>query len=191
MANRKTKKLYDDSWMYILLLTTLTILLYSLSTYKFTVSNLELSYSLLGLPIIYFISNYITKKYSYAKTVTAISVSGVSMVLYVLIMNFALGKATILSSISGHFCAYVVSQFVNLMTYYFLQQNTKSPLLLVFLNYIFSLIVFNMFYTLIHLNMMVQDGYWKGYFIALVIQSVVSMSLSLVDKTLVKRGRDE
>ena len=42
----RIKKLYDDSWMYILLLTTLTILLYSLSTYKFSASYTKITYSI-------------------------------------------------------------------------------------------------------------------------------------------------
>ena len=188
---KKTKTLYDDSWMYILLLTTLTILLYSLSTYKFNVAGVKLTYSIIGLPLTYFITNYITKKYSYAKAITAISLSAVAMVLFVVIMNFALGKTTVLTSISGHFCAYVISQFINLMIYYFLIQNTKAPLFLVFLTYLFSIIVFYMFYTLIYLNIIVTNGYWKGYFITLAIQAIVSIVLAVIDNKIIKRGRDE
>ncbi len=188
---KKVKKLYDDSWMYILLLTTLTIFLYSLSSYQFEMSGIKLSYSVLGLPLIFFIANYITKKYNYAKTITAIAASGVAMVLFILIMNFALGKGTVLSNVSGHFCAYVISQFVNLMIYYFLLQNTTSKLPLVFLTYVFSIIVFYMFYTLIYLDMMVGDSYWKGYFISLGIQSIVCLFLAIMDTKLIKRGRDE
>ncbi len=187
---KKVKKLYDDSWMYILLLTTLTILLYSLSSYKFSIAGVQLSYSLIGLPLTYFITNYITKKYNYTRSVVAISASAVSMILFIVIMNFALGKTTDLSSVTGHFCGYVVSQFVNLTIYYFLLQNTKSPLPLVFLTYVFSLIVFYMFYTLIYLNMMVGDNYWKGYFISLTIQAVICLVLAIIDNK-VKRGRDE
>ena len=32
---------YDDSWMYILLLTTLTILTYSLATYTFKLTDIR------------------------------------------------------------------------------------------------------------------------------------------------------
>lgn len=188
---KKVKKLYDDSWMYILLLTTLVILLYSLSSYQLEISGIKLSYSVFGLPFAFFITNYITKKYNYAKAITAIAASGVSMVLFILIMNFALGKVTILSNVSGHFCAYVISQFVNLMIYYFLLQNTTPKLPLVFLSYVFAAIVFYMFYTLIYLDMMVVDSYWKGYFISLAIQSVVSLCLAIIDTKFIKRGRDE
>lgn len=188
---KKVKKLYNDSWMYILLLTTLTILLYSLSSYQFKIGDIKLSYSVFGLSLIFFVANYITKKYNYTRTITAIATSGVAMVLFILIMNFALGKVTILSNVSGYFCAYVISQFVNLMIYYFLLQNTTSKWPLVFLTYVFSSIVFYMFYTLIYLDMMVVDSYWKGYFISLGIQSVISLFLTIIDKKVIKRGRDE
>ena len=188
---KKNKKLYDDSWMYILLLTTLTILLYSLSKYKFQIAGVSLSYSVIGLPLVFFITNYITKKYSYAKSITAIATSGVSMILFILIMNYAIGKTTVLSSISGHFCGYVISQFVNLMTYYFILQNTTSKPQLVFLSYLFSLVVFYMFYTLINLNMIIADNYWKGYFISLGIQALICIVLVIIDNKVIKLGRDE
>ena len=35
-------------------------------------------------------------------------------------MAFAMGKTITLSSLSGEFCAYVISQFVNLTIYIFL-----------------------------------------------------------------------
>ena len=47
---------YDDSWMYILLLTTLTILTYSLATYTFKLTDIRLTYSIFLLPILFIIS---------------------------------------------------------------------------------------------------------------------------------------
>ena len=58
MPKKKTKvDNYDDSWMYILLLTTLTILTYSLATYTFKLTDIRLTYSIFLLPILYLISN--------------------------------------------------------------------------------------------------------------------------------------
>ena len=96
-----------------------------------------------------------------------------------------------MTNMSGHFAGYVISQFVNLTIYYFLIQNTKAPLFLIFLTYMFSLIVFYMFYTLIFLQMIVIEGYWKGYFITLAIQAVISIVLAMIDSKTIKRGRDE
>lgn len=189
MPKKKKKDNYDDSWMYILLLTTLTILTYSLSTYTFKISSVSLTYSLFLLPILYLIANYITKKYGYGKTIAAIAISSISIVVFVLIMNFALGKPTTITTFSSHFCALVVSQLVNLLIYQYLITGTKSPYILIFLNYMFALVTFYMFYTLLYLNMIIIDGYWTGYFITLIIQTFICIGLTYADKK-IKVGRE-
>lgn len=188
-VKKKNDEIYNDSWLYILLLITLVILIESLKTYKFEISGVNLTYGIFLLPLTYLLVNYITKKYNYKKGVAAIALSGVSLVFFVNIMSFALGERFMLSSISGEFCGYVASHFVSLTIYIFLLNNTKSPFILVFLNYIFSIIVFYMFYTLIYLNMIILDNFWNGYFTTLIIQSVVCLPITYIDKR-IKRGRN-
>lgn len=190
MKKKKKEEIYNDCWMYILLLTTLTILLESLKTYTFKIAGISLTYALLLLPFTYFIVNYIVKKYDYKKGIAAIAVSGVMFVCFSGIMSFAIGERVILSNISGEFCGYVVSQFINLTIYMFLLNNTKSPYILVLLNYMFALIVYYMFYTLIYLNTIILDSFWKGYFITLIIQLVLCIPITIVDKK-IKRGREK
>lgn len=184
------ENLYDDCWMYILLLTTLVILLESLKTYTFKIAGINLTYSLFPLPFIYLLTNYIAKKYDYKKSIAAIAISGVLFVCFVATISFALGERLVLSSISGEFCAYVASQFVNLTIYMFIINNTNSPYLLIFLNYLFSLIVYYMFYTLIYLHLIILDTYWKGYFITLGIQTIICLLIALLDKK-VARGLEK
>ncbi len=172
---------YEDCWIYILLLTTLTILLESLKSYTFTIAGTNLTYAIFLLPGIYFISNYIAKKYDYKKAVSAIAISGVMFVSFSAIMAFALGERLILTNVSGEFCAYVVSQFTNLSIYMFIINNTKSTYPLVFLNYLFSLIVYYMIYTLIYLYRISLDTFWIGYFITLGIQFIICIPLSIWD----------
>lgn len=174
--------------MYILLLTTLVILLESLKSYTFKIFGVYLTYSLFLLPFIYFLANYITKKYDYKKTVAAIAISGVMSICFPTIMAFALGKSITLSNLSGEFCAYVISQFVNLTIYLFLQNNTKTPGILLFLTYLFSLIIYYMFYTLIYLNMIILDNFWEGYLITIFIQFFICIPITIIDK-LIKRGK--
>ena len=190
MAKKKKEELYNDCWMYVLLLTTLTILLESLKTYTFKIAGVQLTYALFLLPFAYLIVNYITKKYDYKKAVAAIAISGVMFVCFSAIMSFAVGERLILTSISGEFCGYIVSQFINLTIYMFLLNNTKSPIILVYLNYIFALIVYYMFYTLIYLNTINLDHYWTGYFITLAFQEVICVPITLLDKK-IKRGREK
>ena len=187
LTKKEKEELYNDSWMYILLLTTLVILAESLKTYKFVLLNSEITYSVLLLPLIFLISNFITKKYGHRRTVVAISISGVVMVLYVALMSFAIGKVFMISDVSGGFCGYVISQLVNLTIYAFLLNNTKSPGLLVYANYMFSLIVFYMFYTLILLDKINLNNFWNGYFVTLLIQAIICIIITVVDKK-IKRG---
>lgn len=184
MTNKKNKLIkesYEDCWMYILLLTTLVILLGSLKSYTFTVFNIRLTYSLLLLPLVYFLINYILKKYDYKKAVAAVAISGVLFVAFMVVIAFAMGKHLPLSSLSGEFCGYVVSGFVNITMYVFLLNNTKTPLILVFLTYLFPLVVNYMFYTLIYLNSMILDNFWSGYLITIIIQSIICFPLAIID----------
>ena len=184
-TNTKEK---NDSWIYILLLTTLLILTESIKNFKFTVLDVKLTYALFLLPIAYFLINFIAKKYNYKRAIAATAVSGVVFTSFSFIMAYVLDSNYILRSISGEFCSYVVSAFVNLTIYLFLLDNTECPQVLVLFNYIFSLVIYYMFYTLLYLNMIIFDTYWLGYFITLSIQIFICIGLSIVDKK-VKRGQ--
>ena len=182
MTKKKIEKDYSDCWMYILILTVLVILMESLKNYTFVVGGVNLTYALFLMPLMYLLVNFITKKYDYKKGVASIAISGVIFVCFIAIMSFAMGEKLILGNISGEFCAYVISQFVNLTLYVFLLKNTKFPLQLIVLNYMFSLIIYYLFYTLINLQVIVLDGYWTGYFITLGIQFIIVLILSFIDK---------
>ena len=60
--------------------------------------------------------------------------------------------------------------------------NTKSKFWLIFCNYIFSLIIFYMIYTLIYLDMVTVDTYWLGYLITMIFQLIMCIILTLLDK---------
>lgn len=178
---------YNDCWIYMLLLTTVVILKESVKSYYFMIRGSMISYSIFLLPVVFFIVNYIEKKYDYKKAIAAIAISAVTAISYTAIISFAMGKRLILTSLTGDFCGYVASQFVNLTIYNFLLNNTKSPYILVFLTYLFSIIVYYMIYTLIHLNLVIADGYWTKYFITMIIEFVLCLPVSYLDKK-IKRG---
>ncbi len=189
IRRKKDEKLYQDSWLYILLLTTLVILIESLREYTFYLGGVQLSYSLLPLPLVYFLVNYIVKKFNYHQAIAAISISGVIYVCFSAIVSFGLGERLILSSVSGEFCGYVISQFVNLTIYYYIMNSTRGSYTLVFLNYIFALIVYYFFYTIIHLDSITADGYWTTYFLTLIIQAIICIPLTIIDYK-IKRGHE-
>lgn len=182
------KKLYDDSWMYILLLTTLIILTESIKGYTFSILGCNISFSIILIPLIYIISNFITKKYNHKKTIYAISISTLCLVAYLFIMCFAIGKEFVITSILGDIIAYIISQFVNLILCSFLIYNTKPNVVLIYSVYLLSIIIFYMSYTMVNLNDMLLDNYWKTYLISMGINGIICIPLAIIDK-LIKLGR--
>ncbi len=183
----KKEEIYDDSWLYSLILITMTIFLEALKKYTFTIFNVNLTYALFLLPVVYLIANYIMKKYGYKKAVVSISISGLALVLFYTLVTVLLKRELLLTNISGEFCGYVISQFANLTIYAFLLNNTKLNYFLVVINYIFALVINYMFYTLIYLNKVVLNNFWKGYLITLLIQTVICFIIGFLDIK-IKRG---
>lgn len=178
---------YSDVWIYILLLTTLLLLTYSIKNYTFDVGYIQLTYSLFLLPIVYFIINFITKKYGYRESIKAISISGISLVLFVVIIDLLLGNGFGFDNVYKEFCGYVVSSFLDLTIYYFLLSNTSMPRLLIFLNFMFVLIAYYFIYMLLSFYNLILDHFWIAYFSTLLIQAVICAILSFIDKY-IKRG---
>lgn len=183
----KEQLMYDDSWIYTLLLSTIVILGESLKNYSFNIVGIELTYTVLLLPIMFFIVNYITKKYNYKKAISAICLSTVALVLFSYGISYALGRGLSIMDIAGETFAYFLSQLINLNIFIFMLNNSNSPRALVWINYIFSIILFYMIYTLMNLSVLVNDTYWMGYFITLFIQGIECLLLTIIDKY-IKRG---
>ena len=171
----------DGWWVYVLLLSTIVVLAHSLKDYTFYVENLSLTYAIFILPVVYFVTNYITKKYGYAKSVIGIAMSGLLLVLFALVMSFVIGRNFSFYDISGEFCGYVVSQFVNLTIYQFLLVNTTGSFILTFLTYMFAFVVYYLFYTLLYMNLLVFDNYWVSYFSTLILQGMLCLLLTFFD----------
>ena len=184
--NKKTQA-YEDSWIYVLLLSAVVILQQSLKNYTFLVDDFSLSYSLFLLPVIYFLTNYITKKKGYKKSIMAISISAMAMVIFVLFMNLCTGKGFELYNVAGDFCGYFISQLINLTIYEFLLDNTKPNYILLFLTYLFALVVNYLFYSLFYISTIAIDNYWVIYFTTLLFQAMLVMLLAFIDMH-IKRG---
>lgn len=178
---------HEGWWVYVLLLSTIVILGHALKDYSFSFDNVSLTYSIFILPVVFFITNFITKKYGYGKSIVAISFSGVALVVFSFLMSLIIGQQFNFYDICGGFCGYVVSQFVNLSIYQFIITNTNSSFILIYLTYIFAFVVFYLFYTLIYMNLLGFDNYWISYFSTLIIQGVLCFLLVFFDVN-IKRG---
>ena len=180
---------YEECWIYILLLTTLVIFISSLKSYTFTLLGVELTYAVLFLPLIYFVVNYITKMFDYKKAVAAIAISGVMSICFLAIISFSMGKTLIISRHSAEFCGYVVSQFFNLLLYYYLVNNRRNSLINMFIVNLLSLIIFYLFYTLINLKDLTHSTYWLGYGLTIVIQGIICITLTILDYKIRKKNK--
>ena len=174
-------------WVYVLLLSTIVILAQSLKDYTFSFDNVTLTYSIFIIPIIYFVTNFITKKYGYSKSIIGISVSGVALVVFSFLMSFVIGQDFNFYDICGGFCGYVISQFVNLTIYQYILLNTTGSFILIYLTYLFAFVVNYLFYTLIYMNLLVFDNYWISYFATLILQGIMCFLLVFFDVNM-KRG---
>ena len=174
-------------WVYVLLLSTIVILAQSLKDYTFSFDNVTLTYSIFIIPIIYFVTNFITKKYGYSKSIIGISISGVALVVFSFLMSFVIGQNFNFYDICGGFCGYVISQFVNLTIYQYILLNTTGSFILIYLTYLFAFVVNYLFYTLIYMNLLVFDNYWVSYFATLILQGIMCFLLVFFDVNM-KRG---
>ena len=190
MTKRRTKEelqdMYNDSWIYIMLLSTLVILTESLKNYTFVFTT-KITYSIFLIPVILLITNYITKKYGFKRSLLAIIISTISLVAFVAIMYFAIGINFTLNAVSGQVVGYLICQLVNLFIYCFLLNNTSFQYILVLINYLFALIAFYLAYTVMQADLVIGKDFWSGYFITLVIQLVELTIITSFDKS-IKRG---
>ena len=187
---KKEDEIYNDCWLYVLLLTTLVVLIESIKKYTFSICHTNLTYGIFLLPIQYFIASYIAKKYDYKKAIASIAISGVILVCFSAIISFFLKESLILTNVSGEFFGYVISQFVFLQIYFFLLNNTKFPPIIVYLDYMFSIFTFYIFYTLVYINHINLNHYWTGFFLTMLIQGIICIGLVYLDCK-IKRGQEK
>lgn len=184
---RKEKTVNSDSWLFMLLLTTLLILNKSVNVFTFRILDFKLSLSLFLLPLSYFLIGYIAKKYDYKKAVAAIAISSVIFVGFTVMMSFVISNKVLLNTVVGEFFSFIVSGMIYLTIYMFLLNNTKSPFILVLFNFMFCIIVYYMLYTLFYINVLSFDNYWYNYFMTIGIQTGICILLTIADKK-IERG---
>jgi len=174
---------------YSFLLCAAVVFLYSLHNFTINYSGIELNLMYLLFPIVYFMSNVTTKEIGYRCGVKAVIISTITLFFFVSFSDFFVsGSFNIVHSLSITF-AYAVSQAVNLSIYYYLLVNTRLPIATVIINYVFSLLIYNMICMLFSYNMAFTDTFWLEYILLVLFQSSLSIVLSILDG-IVERGID-
>ena len=177
----KKEQIKNDSFMFVMLLATMSILAVALRDYYFNIKSISITFSIFVIPFILFISNYITKKYGFKISLQGIFISALIIVTFLVLMKDLTNQQVILLELLGYFFSYFISMFINLAIYYYIILNFENNIILTYINYIFSLIINHLMYLIFLHNMIMTNKFWQGYFISIIIESIISIGLALID----------
>lgn len=191
MEKKKKKKKKNlepnDSFLLAMLLSTISILAVSLKDYNFTLLNTEVTFSVFVVPIVLFVSNYITKKHGFKTALQSILMSSLIIIAFLFLIKDLVNQEIVLIEVIGHFVSYFICLFINLSIYYYILINFKENSFLIYFNYIFSIVIHHLIYLLFLHNMVITDNFWNEYFISIIIQGILIIGLVLMDSK-IERG---
>lgn len=188
-SRRKKKKEIEknDSFLFSMLLATISVLAVALKDYNFSLGDFEISFAVFVIPIVFFMSNIITKKFGFKISLQSILISSLILVAFVLLIKDLVNQKIMAVEIFGNFISYFVSLIINLSIYYYILIHFKENVFLVYFNYIFSFIIYHMIYLLFLHHMVVTDQFWNHYFISVALQAILSILFVVLDHK-VRRG---
>ena len=178
---RVVKKEEIGSWVYILLLTSVTILGWVLGKFDFSIGKTTLTIAVFAYPFRYFIANIITKKYGYKEAMNGISYSACLLLLFAIVASL-LGQHDVdYVPLTGELFGYMLSQMINLSIYYYLLINTKNDKITYLGSYIAAMLVDTLVSMLFASRLVVLASFWKTYFVTILIQAIISIFLIYFD----------
>ena len=171
-----------SSYIYILLLTAIAILGWSLGKFNFNIGKATLTFAIFAYPFRYFVANIITKKYGYKETMNGISYSACLMLLFIITASLLGERNVDYIPVTGEIFAYLASQMINLTIYYYLYMNTEGNKLSILSTYIFAMLVDNLISMLFISRMTMVNAFWRTYFVTILIESIISIILINFDE---------
>lgn len=186
-TKKKKEEFSNDSFMLTMLLTVTCLLLTSLKAYQFTLFDQTLTFSVLILPIVIFISNYITKKEGFKNSLYSVIISSLMVVAFLLLIeNLTNQKANVLE-IFGYSLSCFVSLFINLSIYYYILINMSYKSIMIGLNYMFTIVLNSFIHLLFFNELALTNSFWGQFTIAIIIQFILSIILICFDRK-IERG---
>lgn len=177
MARKKSRQTEVASWVYILLLTSVTILGYVLSKFDFTLFKVTLAGGIFVYPFRYFVANIITNKYGYKETMNGISYSALMLLLFITVSSLLSSYDINYIPVTGEIFAYIISQMINLTIYKRLMDNTDNNKLSILATYIFAMLVDNLVSMLFASRMMVSRAFFGSYLLTIIVEAIVAFIL--------------
>lgn len=186
-TKKKKEEFSNDSFMLTMLLTVTCLLLTSLKAYQFTLFDQTLTFSVLILPIVIFISNYITKKEGFKNSLYSVIISSLMVVAFLLLIeNLTNQKANVLE-IFGYSLSCFVSLFINLSIYYYILINMSYKSIMIGLNYMFTIVLNSFIHLLFFNKLALTNSFWGQFTIVIIIQFILSIILICFDRK-IERG---
>ena len=190
VKQEKIKKEVENSFVFLsLFMGVAAMLLVVLHRFTFNIFGYEIMSSIFMLPIVVLISNYITKKIGFDKSLKSTFISMLMMAGIIILLDDLLRKNISSLDIAANLISFFVSMLINLSIYYYITTNieTKKSTYLIFLNYVFTIIVYQMVYMIFISKLAITTDFWMSYFIMIIIGGVISAILSIFDKK-IERG---
>lgn len=178
---RVVKKEEIGSWVYILLLTSVTILGWVLGKFDFSIGKTTLTIAVFAYPFRYFIANIITKKYGYKEAMNGISYSACLLLLFAIVASLFGQHDVDYVPLTGELFGYMLSQMINLSIYYYLLINTKDDKIPYLESYIAAMLVDTLVSMLFASRLVVLASFWRTYFVTILIQAIISIFLIYFD----------
>ncbi len=175
--------------VYLLLLSTVLICLHVMGRFELKISTVTVGFSTLLFPTVYFISNIITKKFDFKKTIVAVLTSSIAMVLFVYLSKYLNAKVVDYFVIYGEVFAYIISQLLNLLIYYYLLVNTELKARWIYLTYLFSIMAYHFIVILFSTRIIITDTFWITFFCSVVLSAIIAIMYAFYD-CMVPRGQD-
>ena len=181
--NKKRKKKDEeiDSWVYILLLTSTTILAWVLGKFDFEFGKVTLTLGIFIYPFLYFLANIITKKYGVKETINAITYSAGLMLLFAMVAGILTEQEIEYLPLTGELFGYMMSQAINLCIYFYLYMNTMMNKMVLLGNYIFAMLVNNFIAMFFTSRMVLLKTFWRSFLAIILIQAIISIVLIFFD----------
>lgn len=175
---KKLKIERNDSWVYVVLLSSLSILISSIRKYTFSISGIDVGFTAILIPFIYYI---IVNKYSRKKSIISLLTAVLSVSLYIIILSFALNKKINQIQLASETLPLLISGLVTIFTYRYLLKNTRKNKLLLFLTYMFSVIIYNLLYIMLVINTVSLTNYWERYLLTTIIEFIIFIPLTFIE----------
>ncbi len=181
LKKRKKKDEEIESWVYILLLASTTILAWVLNKFDFELGKVTLTAAVFVYPFLFFIANIITKKYGVKETINAITYSAGLMLLFAMVSGILTEQEIDYIPLTGELFGYMMSQAINLCIYFYLYMNTMMNKFLLLANYIFAFMINNFIAMFFTSRMVLLKTFWRSFIAIILIQTIISIILILFD----------